>query len=277
MADCALVEVPGGTFRMGGTLENVRVRRFALDANEVTVGRFRRFWANRPAALASVRASPVVFPGGQSIPWRLNAAPPGTGAGCNWSMSPTTTDRERHPMNCVDWTLAMEFCVWDGGRLPTEAEWEFVAQGWVTAGLQAGRPLPWGTHDPTQEDITAMMMPDPDGGLLCPYAQWVPCPGADGRRTRRVGLGVLGAPAGVFDLGGNVAEWTASDVADLEAMCWTERRENPLCTNTGTELRNHRGGAYDAVMMSELRNTMRGGLFANQSAPTVGFRCARTR
>ncbi len=277
MADCALVEVPGGTFRMGGTLENVRVRRFALDANEVTVGRFRRFWANRPAALASVRASPVVFPGGQSIPWRLNAAPPGTGAGCNWSMSPTTTDRERHPMNCVDWTLAMEFCVWDGGRLPTEAEWEFVAQGWVTAGLQAGRPLPWGTHDPTQEDITAMMMPDPDGGLLCPYAQWVPCPGADGRRTRRVGLGVLGAPAGVFDLGGNVAEWTASDVADLEAMCWTERRENPLCTNTGTQLRNHRGGAYDAVMMSELRNTMRGGLFADQSAPTVGFRCARTR
>jgi formylglycine-generating enzyme required for sulfatase activity len=92
-----------------------------------------------------------------------------------------------------------------------------------------------------------------------------------------VGLGVLGAPAGVFDLGGNVAEWTASDVSDLGDACWTERRDNPLCTNTGTGLRVHRGGAYDAVMMSELRNTVRGGLFADQSAPTVGFRCARTR
>ena len=136
---------------------------------------------------------------------------------------------------------------------------------------------PGGTQDRRRSDCAAWSVPDPDGGLLCPYAQWSPCPGADGRRTRRVGLGVLGAPAGVFDLGGNVAEWTAADVSDFGETCWTERRENPLCTNTGTQLRNHRGAAYDAVMMSELRNTVRGGLFADQSAPTVGFRCARTR
>lgn len=262
--------------RMGRETREIRLRRFAIDAFEVTVGRFRRFWANRAAALPSIRATPVAYPGGQSVSWSLTAAAPGTAAGCNWTATATTAERERHPMNCVDWTLAMEFCVWDGGRLPTEAEWEFVARAWRTAGLSAGRTYPWGEHDPTTEDIAAMMMPDPDGGMACRYAHWSPCPGQDGRRTRRVGLGFDGAPAGVFDLAGNVGEWTASAVASLSETCWTERDENPLCV-AGSSLRVWRGGAYDSVRAFDLRGAERPGLFATESAPTVGLRCARTR
>lgn len=273
---CAQVEVPGGTMRMGSETRDLSLRRFAIDAYEVTVGRFRRFWANRTAALPSIRATPVTFPGGQTVPWTLTASPPATTAGCNWTATATTPDRERHPMNCVDWTLAMEFCVWDGGRLPTEAEWEFVVRAWRTAGLAAGRTFPWGAHDPTAEDIASMMMPDPDGGLGCPYAHWAPCPGQDGRRTRRVGLGLLGAPAGIYDLAGNVGEWTASSVANYGDACWTERADNPLCVGTSS-LRVWRGGAYDAVQAFELRGAERPGHFADQSLATVGFRCARTR
>lgn len=54
-----------------------------------------------------------------------------------WTDNPGA--QENFPMACVEWPTAYAFCLWDGGRLPTEAEWEFAA-----AGGDQNRLYPWG-------------------------------------------------------------------------------------------------------------------------------------
>jgi hypothetical protein len=63
------------------------------------------------------------------------------------SLDMTWTDtvgpNENLPMNCVPWYKAFAFCVWDGGRLPTEAEWNYAATGG-----NEQRKYPWGSTAP---------------------------------------------------------------------------------------------------------------------------------
>jgi formylglycine-generating enzyme required for sulfatase activity len=55
----------------------------------------------------------------------------------------TAGSQESWPITCIDWYEAYAFCIWDGGFLPSEAEWEYVA-----AGGSQQREYPWGQTDP---------------------------------------------------------------------------------------------------------------------------------
>ena len=64
-----------------------------------------------------------------------SCAPDGT-----WTTTPGT--HENAPINCLTWYKAFAFCAWDGGWLPTEAEWEYAAKGGSDE-----RTFPWGSTD----------------------------------------------------------------------------------------------------------------------------------
>ncbi len=167
-----------------------------------------------------------------------------------WSSSPGTL--ENRPINCVSWYEAYAFCIWDGGFLPSEAEWEYAA-----AGGSEQREYPWGTAAPTNQ-YAIYNCNYPSVGTCTSTANIAP-----------VGVTTSGAARwGQLDLAGNVWEWTL-DWFGTYTTCTD-------CVNsvTGTN-RTLRGGNYfnpGSALYPEDRNQVSPTTRANDH----GFRCART-
>lgn len=233
----------------------ITVNDFVLDATEVTVARFRRYWtAGHPAPTGA-----ILYPGG-SVTWTGSVAEPIAGGANNWSASAGL--RELHPINSVDWPTAQAFCVWDGGRLPTEVEWEFAARARYG---EPYRTYPWGDDVPAE---------------TCDRLQWNGCAGEDGAPTRRVGSFV--ATGGLFDLAGNVFEWQADRYAEYgSAPCWNgSRRNNPVCNDGAVDSRSVRGGSWSdsgiGGFMRRLQPASRAYDAATDRDVHTGMRCARS-
>lgn len=281
--------IPGGWFPMGRSLDGTdaagpwnppttdfdnelpehqaEVADFYLDTFEVTVGRFREFVSGYPANLpqAGAGAHPQVAGSGWSEAW--NGLVPPTKANLEEDLicddngpyvpfaistwTPEPAGIENYPINCVNWYVAFAFCVWDGGRLPTEAEWEYAA-----AGGDENRRYPWGP------DLWGPGVPD----------WWM-------NEHACLQLSCLGQPNprgmgrwGNFELGGSISERVLDD-GD------TPYTSNP-CTgcvefDTNATPSTCRGGAY-LLKTSNARAAWRGSTTRLTLLSSVGFRCARS-
>jgi serine/threonine-protein kinase len=166
---------------------------------------------------------------------------PRTEGAYNWDVA----GRENHPINCVDWNQARAYCQSLGRDLPTEAQWEYAARG------TDGRLYPWGNEAPASQ--------------LC----FGP---AEAPRTSTCAVQSFpsgNSPFGLFDMAGNVWEWTL----DFRSPYTTASATDPTGPTSGTS-RVFRGGSWlngaDAVTA-----TVRDGFSETSFASNFGFRCAR--
>jgi len=210
--------VPGGEFRMGRDDGEVyerpahatSVKPFLIDLYEVTCEQYQRF----------IRSTG-------------HRAPPG------WVGADYPLGSARLPVTGVDWDDASSFARWAGKRLPTEAEWEYVARG------TDGRLYPWGD---TWRDSLA---------------------NADGARN---GLAEVGSnkgvsPFGAYDMVGNAWEWTTTDLSPYPG--------GQLPLTSSANLKIIRGGSF-AEDRTQATATYRGYLDANSpNNDKTGFRCVQ--
>ena len=186
--------------------------------------------------------------------------------------------RDRDPVIYVSWTDAARYCnrlsaekglkpaydeqSWqlipdaDGFRLPSEAQWEYVATG-----RGAHRRYPWGDEPPARKH--ANLPPDPLG--LDPYTR-----SGAGSGTTPAGSFPAGASRdGVLDLAGNVSEWCTDTYLDERPRSG----RNPVETGA-SPYRSIRGSSF-GYYNSDAENTARE--FNHPGYPGyiyIGFRVA---
>lgn len=289
---CRRVFVTGGSFSMGTSVAmdstpvqtGISVGNFYLDSTEVTVARLRAF---RDALLmepGGTREFRVTYPNGSEV-----IIPSGRVRASALQATALTTNSvgsvglDSHPANAVSWYTAMAFCIWDGGRLPTEAEFEFVSRWWLTS-LPAGRTFAWGNADPMGRcDLAHWMLQFYTPGGMCPSDNMRATVVVGSKQRGRVGADE-GHNVPIFELSGNIAEWLADTYLPYVAMgtadpCWGRSQHNPFCNEALPEAKVFRGGSALAsaslpylIMDATRRNNP-----PTEQEPMIGFRCARDR
>ena len=182
-ADINWVRIPGGSFNMGSNdgdsynnekpVHRVTVPTFEMSKTAVTFKQYR-------ACVSAGGCTPAHVDDGTCFVYT---------AGSVWGYGtlPSSFQGDSQPVVCVDWDQAQAYARWAGGRLPTEAEWEYAARS-------GGRDwkYPWGNEEATCD--RAVMN---DGGSGCGRkSTWPVCSKPRGNTTH-----------GLCDMAGNVWEW----------------------------------------------------------------------
>lgn len=260
------VALPGGAFLMGsedtwsypedreGPVREETVDAFWIERCTVSNAQFAEFIATTGYVTQAERfGSSFVFAG--QLP---DDFPPTRGvAGAPWWRQveaaswkhpdgPQSHSRDRldHPVVHVSWYDAAAYCSWVGGRLPTEAEWEYAARG----GLVSMR-FPWGDErEPEGNHAMNVWQGDFPGCNTCADG-WFSTAPVDAYRPNGFGL---------YNMCGNVWEWCADPFGSGRPQDRVAKGGSYLCHES--YCRRYRVAA-------------RQGLAPDSTTSNVGFRC----
>ena len=160
------VSIPGGASYLGtdqpvipddgeGPRKRVQIKPFRMAKTAVTNSQFAAFVAATGYVTEAERfgwslvfwqfADPAIqYQRVAATPWWCKVG--GASWACPFGPKSDVTGIEDHPVTHVSWHDAQAFAAWMGGRLPTEAEWEYAAHGGNDA------PYPWGKDEPNDTD-----------------------------------------------------------------------------------------------------------------------------
>ena len=274
------IRVPGGKSFVGtnrpviaqdgeGPARPVTLRDFALEAETVTNTRFAAFVAATGYVTEAEQFGwSAVFLGdpadarfaqsvGSSLPW-WHRIP-----GADWrhpeGPDSDLQDRMDHPVVQVSWRDAQAFARWTGGRLPTEAEWEHAARGGAEA-----RRFPWGDAEPDDETILCNIW---QGRF--PHTNTA----RDGWERTAPARSFAPNPLGLYNMVGNVWEWTA-DAFRIRSASRHARARNATAAQHSEKLL--KGGSFlcHISYCYRYRIAARTALSPDSAASNAGFRVA---
>jgi sulfatase modifying factor 1 len=281
-----------------GEADPAAVSTFSLDKYLVTVGRFRQFvnawdeytgyyppagsgihaYLNGGKGLVSLAPAPagdggvsdggadatlppVTYEPGWATDNNTDVAPTAKNLACDPTLAtwtPTAGSNENLPITCVTWAESYAFCIWDGGFLPSEAEWEYAA-----AGGSSQLEYPWGSAPPGANNAYAIYG---NGANECYYPTGALAACAGLSSIAPVGTPALGAGVwGQLDLAGEVQQWT------LDAYAPFVDPSSDGAYLGATTTRSLRGTNFGAQLVPNLR----GNIAPGRRLAWVGFRCGR--
>jgi formylglycine-generating enzyme len=227
------VALIGGSFVMGinpqypeeGPEQEVYVDDFRIDAHEVTNKQFAEFVKATGYITDAEKMPPSTMPQSQELPQAGSAVFHEPDAqnpkwwrwigGANWNhpLGPhsTISGKENHPVVHVSYNDAEAYAVWKGGQLPSEAQWEYAARGGDNTPeppLNAAGTIEANTY----QDAFPVKDTGADGFV---GTSPVGCFGANGY--------------GLYDMIGNVWEWTKADGMSKKKRTATIKGGSFLC------------------------------------------------
>lgn len=253
------VFVPAGSFMMGTAdgqlvqineqpIHEVKLNEFWIDRTEVTNTQFDAFVEN-----TSYKTTAERFGGGISYLFDEIIGFRGVYTEDAYWKQPIGLGSdikglEKYPVVQVSWDDALAFCEWAGGRLPTEAEWEYAARG------HEGLIYPWGVEIPSC-DIANYSFDCVQG-------------------TAEVGTYLKGSSwVGALEMSGNVWEWV-SDWYDSNYYSYSPH-ENPQGPSLGESKLLRGGGWTNYAYVDDQRSAYRYYLSQDERSGNIGFRCAQ--
>jgi formylglycine-generating enzyme required for sulfatase activity len=260
--------VRGGVFNMGATQEQqaysesdeypvhrVTLSDFLLGTTEVTNEQFTQFLKSRVVPSSGQLLSEdgilhkVVYEHLQGMRYSSDSV--------RWLVMPGF---EHHPAIMVTWYGAREYCRWAGGRLPTEAEWEWAARGGVNA---RGKQLSGGDLG----DVNDIAWYRPNTIVFSDQFKY----------TQPVAT-KLPNELGIYDMSGNVSEWVQDWYLPYLSISQTNPNgmSDDNANESGVWYKVIRGGSWSHTSAEDLRISRRDKKDPALSMGSCGIRFAKS-